>query len=63
MDLLLSLIFSFGSIALFVLYFYAFILLWNDKQFSNTAKIVGTILFIVIGPSAWVYLLYRAFRT
>jgi len=62
MELLLSLLFSIGGIALFVLWIYAFVLLWGDKQFSDAAKIVGSILFLVIGPSAWVYLIYRMFR-
>lgn len=62
MELLLSMLFSLGSIVLIVLWIYAFVLLWNDKQFSDLIKIVGSILFLVVGPSAWVYLIYRAFR-
>jgi len=63
MDLLLSVIITSVGFGLFVLYVYAFILLWKDEKFEDLIKILGTVLFFVFWPAAWIYLIYRMFRS
>lgn len=62
MDLFVSGIFTLVGFALIILYVYAFVLLWRDEKFSDAIKLAGTLLFIVVGPATWIYLIYRVFR-
>ena len=63
MDLILSGIFTLVGIGLIVLHIYSFILLWRDEKFEDLVKILGTVLFLVFWPAAWVYLIYRWSRS
>jgi len=62
MDFILSGIVTLVFVVLFILYVYAFILLWKDEKFEDLVKILGTVLFLAFWPAAWVYLIYRMFR-
>lgn len=57
-------IFVLGLIGIIFIFFYiySFVLLWTDKKFDDLIKLLGTILFLVIPISSWVYLLYKMYR-
>ena len=65
MELLFSGLFTLVGFALFGLWVYSFVLLWGDEKLKgqDMIKILGTVLFLAFWPAAWVYLIYRMFRS
>ena len=65
MEFLLSGLMSLVFFVLFGLWVWSFVLIWTDEKLKDQdmMKILGTVLFLAFWPAAWVYLIYRLFRS